>query len=178
MRFDANGNFLGAYDFGWDSTPAVYPHDGTFSVVIKDNHYNAAAYCSFANNPICTTPPAGPYYITQLDSNLVPEWSFQNTNTNSCTRNPDGTVTCVSDHPNGFEWCTNAPVVDSNGVVYANSEDGNLYTIPQGHSGIFTTPQAMFFTQLALGAAYTPLSIGPDGKIYTENDGQMFVVGN
>jgi len=32
--------------------------------------------------------------------------------------------------------------------------------------------------QLALGAAYTPLTIGPDGKIYTQNDGHLFVVGN
>jgi hypothetical protein len=34
------------------------------------------------------------------------------------------------------------------------------------------------FTNLAIGAAYTPLSIGPDGKIYTQNDGRMFVIGN
>ena len=31
---------------------------------------------------------------------------------------------------------------------------------------------------LALGAAYTPLALGPDGRIYTENDGQLFAVGN
>jgi hypothetical protein len=32
--------------------------------------------------------------------------------------------------------------------------------------------------KLALGAAYTPLSIGADGKLYAQNDGQLFVVGN
>jgi hypothetical protein len=26
-------------------------------------------------------------------------------------------------------------------------------------------------------SAYTPLAIGPEGKIYTENDGHLFVVG-
>jgi hypothetical protein len=31
--------------------------------------------------------------------------------------------------------------------------------------------------QSALGAAYTPLAIGPDGKIYTENKGHLIVVG-
>jgi hypothetical protein len=34
-----------------------------------------------------------------------------------------------------------------------------------------------FFLNLAIGAAYTPLSIGANGRIYTENDGHLFVVG-
>jgi hypothetical protein len=29
----------------------------------------------------------------------------------------------------------------------------------------------------SIGAADTPLSIGSDGKIYTENEGHLFVVG-
>ena len=93
-------------------------------------------------------------------------------NTESCTRNPDGSLTCTSDHPFGFEWCINAGAVDKNGTVYANSEDGNLYAIRQG--GVM---KDRMFLQLALGAAYTPLSIGPDGKIYTQNAGHLFVVG-
>jgi outer membrane protein assembly factor BamB len=67
----------------------------------------------------------------------------------------------------------NAPAIDSNGVVYANSEDGNLYAIGQGGGML-----AKIFQQLALGAAYTPASIGGDGRIYTQNDGHLFVVGN
>jgi hypothetical protein len=106
------------------------------------------------------------------------EWKFVSTNTQSCHRNPDGSLSCVSDHPNGFEWCINMPAVDSNGNVYANSEDGNLYVIPQGHSGVFSTASSVRFLNLALGAAYTPLSIGPDGKLYTQNAGHLFVVGN
>ncbi len=27
LKFDANGQFQGAYSFGWDSTPAIYTHD-------------------------------------------------------------------------------------------------------------------------------------------------------
>ena len=72
----------------------------------------------------------------------------------------------------------NAPVIDQNGVVYANSEDGNMYSIPQGHTGIFTAPKEHLFTNLSIGAAYTPLSVGPDGKLYVQNDGHVFVVGN
>ena len=65
-------------------------------MIIKDNHYGS-----------------GPYYVTELDSNLVPQWKFMS--------------------PTNFEWCVNAPAVDSTGTVYANSEDGNVYVInPDG----------------------------------------------
>ena len=57
-------------------------------------------------------------------------------------------------------------------MVYANSEDGNMYSIRQGG-----TLLQNIFLDLALGAAYTPLAIGPDGKIYTENKGTLFVIG-
>ncbi|HWW94002.1 MAG TPA: hypothetical protein VN375_11580 [Vicinamibacteria bacterium] len=165
FKFDPLGQFLGAFDFGWDSTPAVYVHDGTYSIVVKDNHYGGnGLYCSFNGNPFCAPVPPGPFYITQLGPQLNIEWSFQNTN-----RQPSA--------PNGFEWCVNAPAIDANGVVYANSEDGNLYAIPQGHSGVFTTPQQTLFLKEAIGAAYTPLSLGPDGKVYTLNAGSLFVVG-
>ena len=66
----------------------------------------------------------------------------------------------------------NAPVVDANGLVYANSEDGNLYSIRQGG-----TLGQLIFQQLALGAAYTPVSLDRNGKIYSQNDGHLFVVG-
>lgn len=75
--------------------------------------------------------------------------------------------------PNSFEWCVNAPVIDKKGIVYANSEDGNLFAIKQGR-----TLKQKIFQQLAIGAAYTPASMGGDGKIYSQNDGHLFVVGN
>jgi hypothetical protein len=188
MHFDSHGNFLNAFNFGWDSTVAIFPHGGTYSVVIKNNHYNVGSYCAstgaggsfncgFTNGqPDRTgTNPSSPeaFFVTQLSPNLTVEWSFQNMNTQSCTRNPDGGLTCASDHPHSFEWCVNAPVIDSNGVVYANSEDGNLYAIQQGG-----TLQQKIFQQLAVGAAYTPASLGGDGKIYSQNAGHLFVVGN
>jgi len=163
LHFDANGNYLNAYTFGWDSTAAAYTHDGTFSVVIKDNHYPIPAYCVF-QNPVCTPAPPGPYFVTQLDPNLNVEWSFQST-------------TIDKNHPNGYEWCVNAPVIDSKGLVYVTSEDGHVYSLPQGHKGVFKKPHQRIFLKEALGAAYTPLSIGDDGKVYSQNDGHLFVVG-
>lgn len=163
LHFDAHGNYLNAYTFGWDTTPAVYTHDGTYSIVEKDNHYPVPAYCYFYNNPVCGTAAPAVYYLTQLDADLKMEWSFKNT-------------TVDKNHPDGYEWCVNAPVIDGKGIVYASSEDGHLYSIPQGH-GVFKKPLQRIFLQEVLAAAYTPLSIGNDGKVYSENDGHLFVVG-
>jgi outer membrane protein assembly factor BamB len=173
FKFSAAGQFRGTYDFGLDITPTLYSHDGTYSIILKDNHYEYGTYCT--NPEFCATDVDGPYDITQLAPDLTPEWKFTNTSTESCVRNPDGTLSCEPDpeHPHGFEWCINAVAVDKNGVVYVNSEDGNLYSIAQG--GVL---KQRIFLQQALGAAYTPLSIGPDGKIYTQNAGHLFVVGD
>ena len=177
MRFSASGQFLGAFGFGWDITPGIYRHDRTYSIVIKNNHYGeVGSYCNV--EAVCpedrtATNPASPeeYFITQLRPDMSVEWSFKNTNTLSCSRAADGSVACIDDHPNSFEWCVNALAIDRNGTVYANSEDGHLFAILQG--GIL---KQKIFQQLALGAAYTPASLGADGKIYTQNAGHLFVV--
>jgi outer membrane protein assembly factor BamB len=171
FKFSAAGEFRGTYDFGLDVTPNIYSHDGTYSIILKDNHYGYGTYC--ANPEFCAAETNGPFYVTQLSPDLTPEWKFANTTTESCHRNPDGTLSCVPDHPDGFEWCINAAAVDKDGVVYANSEDGNLYSIAQG--GVLK--QRIFLNQ-SIGAAYTPLSLGPDGKIYTQNGGHFYAVGD
>jgi hypothetical protein len=158
MKFNSSGEFLAAYPFGFDMTAAVYPHDRTYSMVIKENHYPVALYCYFPNNLYCKPlPPV--YYITQLNADLKPEWRFK-----------DPTVD--RKHPHGFEWCVNEGAIDRNGNVFVNSEDGNIYQL--SHQGNLLSK---LFLKLAIGAAYTPSSIGPDGKIYTQNDGVLFVVG-
>jgi len=136
LKFNSSGQYLANFDFGWDDTPAIYSHDGTYSVITKDNYYDGG----------------GPYYITQLDANLNIEWQYQSVD--------------------NYEWCVNAPAVDRNGTVYADSEDGKLFVIKQGG-----TLKGSLFLQSAVGAAYTPVAVGRDGKIYTENNGDMFVVG-
>jgi hypothetical protein len=179
MKFGADGSYQGAFQFGWDTTPGIFAHNGTYSIITKENHYSDGgsycddeAYCPADRTPSTPSSPEA-YYITRLDKNLNVEWRWQNTNPLSCSRDAGGQITCVSDHPNGFEFCVNAPAIDRFGNVYNNSEDGNLYVVdPNGNL------RENLFLQLAVGAAYTPLSIGPDGRIYTQNAGHLFVVGN
>jgi outer membrane protein assembly factor BamB len=175
MRFSQSGEFLSAYKFGWDVTPALWEHDGTFSIITKENRYEGVGtYCNSATHcaPRRVAGDDVGYYITQLSPELAVEWQFKSTNTLSCERQEDGTIDCVDDRPGGFEWCVNSVAVDRRGVVYINSEDGHLYAIDQGG-----TQRERIFLQLALGAAYTPLSLGADGRIYTQNAGILFVVG-
>lgn len=74
FHFDAQGNYLNAFPFGWDSTPGVYEHDHTYSIIVKNNNYGLPAYCFF-QNPVCAFPPQpGPYYISQIDPNMNIEW--------------------------------------------------------------------------------------------------------
>lgn len=162
MKFGADGHYAGAYDFGWDVTPAVLVHGNGYSIVTKDNHYDNLDQTS------------GPYFITQLSSDLTPEWKFASSNRQSCFRLGDGGMICNNDgrHQAGFEWCINAPAIDKDGNVIVNSEDGNVYSIAQ--TGKLN--QSYFLLE-ALGAAYTPLSLDAQGRVYSLNAGQLTVVG-
>lgn len=184
MHWSSTGQYLNGFEFGWDTTPAIFPFtaangSSTFAVITKENHYgDVGSYCN--DNVICppdrdaTNPGySEQYFLTSLTPDLHVNWRWRNTNPLSCSRNRDGTLSCISDHPVGFEWCVNAPAVDGLGTVFANSEDGNLYVVDRNGNLVSRT-----FTNLAVGAAYTPLSIGPDGRIYTQNNGHLFVVGN
>jgi hypothetical protein len=163
FKVDADGAVVGTYDFGWDSTPAVFGNADSYRIFIKDNHYGVD------ENGV----DLGPFYITALDSSLKPIWKFQSTNTRSCVRLDDGTKQCVEDHPNGFEWCINAIAVDRDGTVYANSEDGNAYAITADGKYRDAT-----FLEVSLGAAYTPVALDHNGRVFTMNNGHLSVLGS
>ncbi len=161
VKVDAAGTLVANYGDGWDQTPAVRANGGSYSIIVKDNHYS-----DWFDNVV------GPYDITQVDANLQKQWSYTSVNTSSCQRDASGALSCVSDHPTGFEWCVNAAAVDENGTVYANSEDGRVYAILQGG----TVAQSRFLVQ-SLGAAYTPVTVDGQGRTYTMNGGVLTVVG-
>lgn len=164
FKFDSQGQYESAFAFGWDTSPAVYVHDNTYSIVEKDSHYGP-----------------GPYDIIELDAQLRPEWAYQSIDTDVCVRDANATVVCGPEdlqterrpeHLNGFEWCVNAPAVDPHGTVFANSEDGFIFAINDGGS-----KRDSMFLQQALGAAYTPVSIDYQGRIYALNSGVLTVIG-
>lgn len=145
--FGPDGTFLGSFDFGWDTTPAIFPDpDGDpthYHLVQKYNRYQDQRY-----------------YMVSLDPNTMSiecQWELV-----------------------GREWCINAPAIDLNGTVYTNGEDGYLYAL----AGLYPTANGCnpTMTRILLdqprSAAYTPLSLGPDGTVYTLNNGRMFAVGN
>jgi outer membrane protein assembly factor BamB len=129
---------------------------------MKDNHYGIY------------TPDSqqGPFNVTLLSGELEQVWQYQSTETQSCARQTDGSVTCADDHPHGFEWCINAPAIDATGTIFANSEDGNVYAL-----GADGTMKSRVFLDRALGAAYTPTTIDHAGRVYALNAGHMYVVG-
>src|SRR5262249_9153962 len=65
MKLDSGGRFKGAFDFGWDVTPAIDEHDGTFSILLQDNHH-------FTHGPVLGTRP---------DAAPDREWAFASTPT-------------------------------------------------------------------------------------------------
>src|SRR5262249_706699 len=133
-----------------------------YKIILKDNHYGAD------ENGV----DLGPYFITALDASLQPVWQFRSTETQSCVHAADGSLQCTNDHPNGFEWCINAPPVGRGGVLYANSGAGHISAIAPAGS-----LRARLFLDRALGAAYTPLALDHAGRVFALNNGHMSVIG-
>jgi hypothetical protein len=100
-------------------TPGIYARNGSYSIVIKENLYDVGSYCG--DHDFCPPLPGGPFNVTQLSPDLEIEWSYALSNPASCIRQEDGSVSCVKDHPHGFEWRINAPAIDANGVVYGTA---------------------------------------------------------
>jgi outer membrane protein assembly factor BamB len=154
MHFSATGAYLGAYPFGWDTTPAIWQHNGTYSIVTKENHYEF----SYRSDP--------GDFVTQLDPQFRVEWQYRNPSRIACHEGE-----CVEEEE-GFEWCVNAPVIDPSGTVYVNAEDGHIYALGQG--GVLLDRLALGGP---LGAAYTPLAIDAQGRVYAQEAGHLFAVG-
>jgi len=98
--------------------------------------------------------------LVQLTPGLRPEWRFM-----AC-------VDPASGCDPAREWCTTSVAIDGAGTVIGTNEDGYLYEVNGGR----------LLGKVSLGArvveAYTPVAIGPDGRIYAQVGGHMGVYGS
>ena len=74
LHFSSSGSFLNSFNFGWDTTPAIYPHDGTYSVIFKNNHYGGSGFGNYCDDPKwcpdrSPSDRLGPqsFFVTQFD---------------------------------------------------------------------------------------------------------------
>jgi hypothetical protein len=74
-------------------------HDGTFSLITKENRYvGVGSYCGSCPSNACRASRRATTSRSSVPS-LEREWQYKATNTESCARQEDDTVECVDDHP-------------------------------------------------------------------------------
>ena len=142
MVFNSNGTYVGAYQFGWDMTPAIYRHDNTYSILLKENRYNTTSYCGTGACPprnIATPNDPESYFITKLNASLNVEWKFQGTNTMSCERATSARA--LQRRSPGARICVKAIAAKQRRGV-RESEAVSLRTIRKGGSCSGSSPGA------------------------------------
>jgi len=84
--------------------PAIYPHGGTYSVVFKNNHYGGRDRRLLFRSELVPGPLEPERFILGPEQYFVrnsvptsPGVELPEHEHAGCTRNPDGTITCVSD---------------------------------------------------------------------------------
>ena len=163
--------------FGWDDTISIVPasmvpsYTGTSSYLIftKYNNYAGADDGDGVNRIAILDPNA-----TMVDPHPSSDGLLvMNVVESIVGPTPDPNFRPF--FPNAVrEWCINTAAVDpGTDSVLCNSEDGNLY---RWDLRTDTLSESMTLGP-ALGQAYTPTAIGPDGTVYSINDAKLFAVG-
>lgn len=112
LHFSETGAAKGLFDYGWDSTPAIWTHDGTFSVVMDDNHFS----------PV-TGDGTGPGLDARV-ARLSPALAIQNETT--VPPNADAVANDFMDGQAAIDVSGNAYVLNATGMVYKISSAGAL----------------------------------------------------
>jgi hypothetical protein len=156
--------------FGWDVTPSIVPAAAvpsyagasSYLLALKYNNYGGAGTGDGKNrmaivDPVAaqTDPISGFPVMKEVLTVLGP------------TADPG--------YPGGVrEWCINTAAVDpATRSVLVNSEDGFLYR----WSLATNTLSERFQLGGAIGEAYTPTAIGPDGTVYAINNAVLYAIG-
>jgi WD40 repeat protein len=160
--------------FGWDNTPSIVPakivkaYTGTSKYLLFTKYNNYVSGGGEGLNKIALLDP--------YDSQTEPRSGITTMKEIATQLGPTPDAEYISTHPNAVrEWCINSAAVDIPGqAVLANCEDGVLYKWDLRTN---TFSQQMRLTA-GIGEAYTPVAIGPDGKVYAINNAILFAVGS
>jgi hypothetical protein len=159
--------------FGWDHTPSLIPaglvpsYTGTspYLILCKYNHYastggNGANKLAILDpNDYQNDPVAGIVVMKEVITVLSP------TKDEEFPDNPDAVR----------EWCVNTVAVDRYGkCALVSCEDGKTYR----WDFVTNTLNAGIVLNDALGQAYTPTAIGPNGNGYAISNGRLYCVGS
>jgi PEP-CTERM motif len=158
--------------FGWDDTVTIVPKS-----MVPSYHGNSAYLLMTKYNNYVETGGGGQNMIAILDPNasMIDNSRSRNNPTGATIMQTVLTTLGPTPNSNGgvYEWCDNNAVVDpATDSILVTSEDGSLYRWN------LSTGQLSQNISLngAIGEAYTPTMVGPDGTVYAINNGILFAI--
>jgi hypothetical protein len=171
--------------FGWDYTPAIVPAS------MDPAYTGSSSYLIFSkfNNYADPSAPSGDDFsdginkIALLDPNATEVDPHATSNGLLVMREVLTVPGPVADPPNvgssspdaTREWCINTAAVDpATDSIFTPSEDGHVYQWCLGMNSL----ESALTLGTGIGEAYVPTVIGPDGTIYTINNGTLFAIGS
>ncbi len=157
--------------FGWDSTVSIVP-----AAMVPSYHGTSTYLLMSKFNNYIETGGGGQNMIAILDPDSAVIDDQRNNPTGATIMQT--VLTQLGPTPNGaggvYEWCDNDAVVDpATDSILVTSEDGHLYRWNLA-TNTFTESIALGG---ALGQAYTPTEIGPDGTVYATNNSTLYSIG-
>lgn len=159
--------------FGWDDTPSIVPA----SIVASYNGTSIYLILSKYNNYADFSTGDGKNKLAILDPNQTQADAIFGTPVMKEVITLLGVTSDMTSHPDKpgsvKEWCINTAAVDPiTKSVFANSEDGTLYRWDLS-TGLISQK---IWLDSGYGQAYTPTALGPDGTVYSVNNGVLFAI--
>jgi hypothetical protein len=158
-------------DFGWDNTACIVPTNMVSSYAGPSPYLLFTKYNNYAGEG-----GDGVNRVALLDPNATESYYYGTFMREVLTViGPTPDLTYQPRYPYSVrEWCIDTAAVNpASQSVYAPSEDGRLYRWNLASNSLI---QALTLTT-GVGESYVPTLIGPDGTVFTINDGVLFAVG-
>jgi hypothetical protein len=161
--------------FGWDNTPSIVPasivssYTGTSKYLILSKYNNYANFATGDGKNRMAILDPNQTEVDPIEGNPVMNEVMTVLGPTSDAVNFPGKPSAVK------EWCVNAAAVDPiTHSAFINSEDGFLYRWDLS-TGLLSQK---IWLDNGYGQAYTPTMLGPDGTVYSINNGSLFAIRN